>query len=81
MTKADLVLLKNASAKMDLQDLVDISTIEIETSAGKQERITQYLDAIKNPYHFRVGNTVVHVQFADTATTVQDSVTNVFLRR
>ena len=37
------------------------------------ERIQSYIDQIKNPYLFKVGNTVVHVSYADTERTMNDN--------
>ena len=38
-----------------------------------EERIQSYIDQIKNPYLFKVGNTVVHVSYADTERTMNDN--------
>ncbi len=64
------------SKKEMLNDLVDIRNIEIDRSKPLEDRIKEYIKQIKDPYHFKVGNTVVRVSYADNNTTINDSFAN-----
>ena len=45
-------------------ELIDITSIEINTATDINNRILQYIKDVKNPYLFKVGDTVVHVKFS-----------------
>ncbi|MCC8027540.1 MAG: hypothetical protein LIP16_19830 [Clostridium sp.] len=53
--------------------LVDISSVTVDESKPKNERILDFIEKIKNPYCFKCGDTVVSVQFSDTDYTFQDA--------
>lgn len=57
---------------VDRDSLVDISSVTIDKSKPKNERILDFIEKIKNPYCFKCGDTVVAVQFSDTAYTFED---------
>lgn len=59
-----------------LDSLVDIRDIKIDRSLPLEERVRSYLEQIKNPYKFRVGETVVRVSYANNQTTINDSFAN-----
>lgn len=48
---------------LTLDDLVDITTIKIDTNLPKEERIKQYIEQIKNPYCFKYKNFKVKLCF------------------
>lgn len=52
--------------------LVDIKSVQINTSLSRDERVLDFLEQIKNPYCFKVGKAAVKVSFADTEATVED---------
>lgn len=52
---------------VDIQNLVDISDVKIDTTMKKTDRIQNFIRDIKNPYCFRCQNTVVKVSFAAMA--------------
>lgn len=56
--------------------LVDIRNVKIDRSLPSEERIKSFIEQIKNPYQFKVGDTVVKVSFADTQNTVTDNFIN-----
>lgn len=56
-----------------LDSLVDIRNVQIDRSLPMEQRVQSYIDQIKNPYLFKVGNTVVHVSYADTERTMNDN--------
>lgn len=47
----------------DKEQLVDLSSIEIDGTRSKQERMTDYLRQVKNPYCFKVGDVAVRLVF------------------
>ena len=57
---------------VDRDSLVDIRDVVIDRSLPKQERIRSFLQQIKNPYVFKVGDVVVKTVFADTDRTFED---------
>lgn len=60
--------------RQDLSELVDIREVVIDRDLPKEERIKSYLQQIKNPYCFKVGNIKVNVAYSDTERTLDDSV-------
>ena len=59
-----------------LASLVDIRDVQIDRSLPMEERVKSYVAQVKNPYLFRVGDTVVHVSYADTDRTMNDNFVN-----
>ena len=60
------------------EDLVDIRDVHIDLDLPKEERIRQFVEQIKNPYCFKVGNVVVKTTFADTDRTLDDCLEHYF---
>ena len=44
---------------VDPETLVDVTTIKIDESLSREERVAEFLRQVKNPYCFRVGNMIV----------------------
>lgn len=63
---------KNPFEGIDISSLVDIRDVKIDTSLPVPERIKSYLDQVKNPYYFRVGDVAVHVCYTENGPTLQD---------
>ena len=59
-----------------LDSLVDIRDVKIDRSMSVEERMKSYVEQIKNPYIFKVGNTVVRVSYANTQATINDNFVN-----
>ena len=59
-----------------LDSLVDIRDVKIDRSQPVEERMKSYVKQIKNPYMFKVGNTVVRVSYANTQDTINDNFAN-----
>ena len=57
---------------VDPDTLVDINDVTINTSLPREERLTDYISQIGNPYCFRCGKTVVKIGFADTEASLED---------
>ena len=67
----------NEQSKKDLREsLVDISDVKIDRSKPVEERMKSYVEQIKNPYLFKVGNTIVRVSYANTQATINDNFVN-----
>ena len=57
----------NEMSKKELLDsLVDIRDVKIDRTQPVEERMKSYVEQIKNPYLFKVGNTVVRVYLNNT---------------
>ena len=67
----------NEQSKKDLlESLVDIRDVKIDRSKPVEERMKSYVEQIKNPYLFKVGNTIVRVSYANTQPTINDNFVN-----
>ncbi len=59
-----------------LDSLVDIRDVRIDRTLPVEERMKSYVEQIKNPYMFKVGDTVVRVSYANTPETINDNFIN-----
>ena len=67
----------NEQSKKDLlESLVDIRDVKIDRSKPVEERMKSYVEQIKNPYLFKVGNTIVRVSYANTQATINGNFVN-----
>lgn len=57
--------------KNQLDELVDLKSVVIDRSLPVEQRVHSYIQQIKNPYFFRVGNTPVRVSYSNSDMTVQ----------
>lgn len=62
-----------------LDSLVDIRDVKIDRSLPVEERMRSYVEQIKNPYMFKVGNTIVRVSYANTTQTINDNFLNLLM--
>ena len=62
-----------------LDSLVDIRDVKIDRSLPVEERMKSYVEQIKNPYMFKVGNTIVRVSYANTTQTINDNFVNLLM--
>ena len=69
--------MENERTRKELLDsLVDIRDVKIDRSMSVEDRMKSYVEQIKNPYMFKVGNTVVMVSYANTQATINDNFVN-----
>lgn len=68
-----VVMAEHDMAKTDLSDLVDIRDVKVDRNLPAQERVKSYVEQVKNPYCFRVGDVKVRVSFAAESQTINDS--------
>ncbi len=72
MTAYEKALFDNRPAD---DDLVDLNTVVINTELPPDERIQQFLEQIKNTYHFKVGNVKVTVKYKENGPSFQECFT------
>lgn len=58
------------------EQLVDIRDVKIDRTLPTEERIKSFVEQIKDPYRFKVGDVVVKVSFANTQNTITDNFIN-----
>ena len=63
-------------SEKNLSDLVDIRDVVIDKSLPLEERVRSYVEHIKDPYCFKVGDVVVRVSYADKDKSLTDSFTS-----
>jgi len=65
--------MKNVDVRtVDPETLVDITTIEIDESLSKEERVAEFLRQVKNPYCFRVGKMVVKNVYSNDGVSLRE---------
>ena len=60
----------------NLSELVDIRDVVIDKSLTLEERVKSYVEQIKDPYCFKVGDVVVRVSYAGKDKSLTDSFTS-----
>mgnify|MGYP003179281028 FL=1 len=63
-------------SEKNLSELVDIRDVVIDKSLSLEERVRSYVEQIKDPYCFKVGDVVVRVSYADKDKSLTDSFTS-----
>ncbi len=67
-------LLKNVDIRtVDQSILKDMSDVKIDTSLPIPERVAAFLEQIKNPYVFKVGDVAVKVSYKENGPTLQEN--------
>ena len=69
---------KNMDLKdVSLDDVDEISSIKIDRRKSSNERILDFLTKTKNPYIFKVNNTLVRISFSNNDRTADDCLISV----
>lgn len=63
-------------SEKNLAELVDIRDVVIDKSLPLEERVRSYVEQIKDPYCFKVGDVVVRVSYAGKDKSLTDSFTS-----
>lgn len=63
-------------SEKNLSELVDIRDVVIDKSLTLEERVKSYVEQIKDPYCFKVGDVVVRVSYAGKDKSLTDSFTS-----
>lgn len=67
---------KNMKCSTADEQLVDIRNVKIDRTLPTEERIRSFVEQIRDPYKFKVGDVVVKVSFANTQNTITDNFIN-----
>lgn len=59
---------------IDKSTLKDISTVKIDGSLGRRERIQSFVDQIGNPYCYLDDDVVVSVSYTETEASLEDRI-------
>lgn len=63
-------------SEKNLAELVDIRDVVIDKSLPLEDRVRSYVEQIKDPYCFKVGDVVVRVSYAGKDKSLTDSFTS-----
>lgn len=63
-------------SEKNLSELVDIRDVVIDKKLTLEDRVKSYVEQIKDPYCFKVGDVVVRVSYAGKDKTLTDSFTS-----
>lgn len=63
-------------SEKNLAELVDIRDVVIDKNLTLEERVKSYVEQIKDPYCFKVGDVVVRVSYAGKDKSLTDSFTS-----
>lgn len=79
----DIQILKEL-ADVDIQtvakeSLVDIKNVRIDGNLSREERISDYIRQVKNPYCVQCNGIIVKMNFSQSGETLEDKLTNYFL--
>ncbi len=75
LTASQLEALRQVDiATIDKNELVDIRTVQVDKDAPFEERLQQFMEQIKNPYAFRVGDVAVKLEFAENGKTLREAI-------
>ncbi len=58
---------------VDKKSLVDLNSVRIDESKPVQERVLSFLQQIKNPYCFRIGDVAVKVNYKSDGPSFQQN--------
>lgn len=56
---------KTKLERSDISELIDLQSIQIDTSKPVAERIPEFLEQVRNPYLFKVGDVAMKVNYGD----------------
>ncbi len=62
--------------EIDKNELVNIKDICVDTKKSLSDRISEFVEKVKNPYCFRVGDIAVKVEFENTEVTFEQRFEN-----
>jgi hypothetical protein len=57
---------------VDRASLVDLRDVPINTELSRQERLSDYIKRIRNPFCYKYGNIVVKESFANNGRSIED---------
>lgn len=60
------------------ESLVDIRDVKIDASKSREERISDYIRQVKNPYCFQCNGIIVKMNFCQSEGTLEDKLVGYF---
>ena len=54
------------------ESLVDIRDVKLDSSMEQADRVRSFIQQVKNPYRFKVGDVVVNVAYTDGGATLNE---------
>jgi hypothetical protein len=72
LTTEQLIIIKNECPTFD--ECIDIKNIGLDMNASAVSRAEEYLRQVMNPYHFRIGDIAVNVEFTEGRKSLGDCV-------
>ena len=63
------------------ESLPDVSGMTFDNALSRKERITRFLQIVKNPYCFCVGGIGVKMEFTENGPSLQDILTDFLIRQ
>ncbi len=64
----------NAAEEIRTEELVDIRTVSVDMEKPKEERISEFVQQIRNPYLFKCGEFVVKASFSENGQSLEDCI-------
>ncbi|MCM1065562.1 MAG: hypothetical protein NC420_14055 [Eubacterium sp.] len=61
-----------------MEEIVNIETIKVNAALPREARIRQFVEEIKDPYHFMVDDVIVNIVFTENGSTLQDRLQQYF---
>jgi len=61
-------------------ELVDINSIVIDENSDMKSKVLKYIEDVKNPYLFKVGDTIVKINFSDSDKTINEKIAEMVIR-
>ena len=72
LAQVDFQSLKQVDVRsVDLDTLVDIRDVKIDTELPKEQRISEFIRKVGNPYCFKVDKVAVSVEFSNDGVTFE----------
>lgn len=73
MTLKEIEALKNVDVRtVDRKELVDIREVEVDHCLPVEEKIREFVEKVRNPYCFKVGDVVVKSVFSKKGRSLEE---------
>lgn len=80
ITAEELRKMKDVDIRnVDKDQLIDLNTVEIDESKPVEERILSFIQQIRNPYCFRVGDVAVKIVYQENGPTFQQNLEDMLM--
>ena len=72
--KGDGIMQNTAAINITDEDLVDIRDVKVDKDLPREERISEFVRQIKNPYRFKCGRFTVQASFAADGVALEECI-------